>query len=307
MTKLKAWISAFRLRTLPLSFSNIILGTALAMSKYEINYLIFTLILTTTLLLQIVSNLANDYGDAKKGTDNENRVGPERAVQSGSISLNQMKTGIIISSVITLFSGLYLLYTVFKGQINISFILFFIIGLLAIIAAIKYTVGKKAYGYSGMGDLFVFIFFGLVGVLGTYFLLTKSFELILILPAITMGGFSTAVLNLNNMRDVKNDAEVGKNTLVVKMGSERAKQYHYALFFWSYLSFIVYAYFTHTVPSFLILMIPISLVAILHIMHLKKVASTINPKDFDPELKKIALSSLLFSVLVYSIIYFFLK
>ena len=159
MTKLKAWISAFRLRTLPLSFSNIILGTALAMTKYEVNYFIFFLILSTTLLLQIVSNLANDYGDAKKGTDNENRVGPERAVQSGNISLNQMKGGIVITSILALFSGFLLLYIAFKGQFNLTFILFFIIGLSAIAAAIKYTVGKKAYGYSGMGDLFVFYIF----------------------------------------------------------------------------------------------------------------------------------------------------
>jgi 1,4-dihydroxy-2-naphthoate octaprenyltransferase len=307
MTKFKAWISAFRLRTLPLSFSNIILGTALAMTNYEINYLTFILILTTTLLLQIVSNLANDYGDAKKGTDNDNRVGPERAVQSGSISLSQMKTGIIISSTLALLSGIFLLYTAFAGKFDLNFILFFILGVLAIIAAIKYTVGKKAYGYSGMGDLFVFIFFGLVGVLGTYFLLTRSFDLILILPAITMGGFSTAVLNLNNMRDIKNDAEVGKNTLVVKMGSERAKQYHYAIFFWSYLSFIAYAYFSYSTSSFLSLMIPIGIVAIIHIMHLRKVAKIVNPKDFDPELKKIALSSLLFSILVCTVVVFYFK
>jgi 1,4-dihydroxy-2-naphthoate octaprenyltransferase len=303
MIKLKAWISAFRLRTLPLSFSNIILGTALAMTKYEINYLIFALILITTLLLQIVSNLANDYGDANKGTDNHNRVGPERAVQSGQISLNQMKKGIIISSVLALFSGLYLLYIAFKGQFNLAFVAFLIIGLLAIIAAIKYTIGKKAYGYSGMGDLFVFIFFGLVGVLGTYFLLTKSFELILFLPAITMGAFSTAVLNLNNMRDIKNDAAVGKNTLVVKIGSDRAKQYHYALFFWAYLSFISFTYISYSTDLFLRFMIPIIIVAIIHGIHLRKVTSIVNPKHFDPELKKIALSSLLFSVLIWTIVF----
>jgi len=302
MTKLKSWISAFRLRTLPLSFSNIILGTAIAMTKYEINYSIFILILTTTLLLQIVSNLANDYGDAKKGTDNENRVGPERAVQSGNISLPQMKMGIIISTFLALLSGFSLLYIAFKGQFDFTFTTFFIIGLLAIVAAIKYTVGKKAYGYSGMGDLFVFIFFGLVGVLGTYFLLTKSFDLMLILPAITMGGFSTAVLNLNNMRDIKNDAAVGKNTLVVKMGSDKAKQYHYGLFFWSYLTFILFAFFTYSLPLFLIFMIPLACVAIIHGFHLRKVASIQVPKDFDPELKKIALSSLLFSILIFSVV-----
>jgi 1,4-dihydroxy-2-naphthoate octaprenyltransferase len=176
MSKTQAWIKAFRLRTLPLSFSNIILGTALASIDFDIDYLVFGLILTTTLLLQIVSNLANDFGDAKKGTDNDNRVGPERAVQSGIISLQQMKTGIIITSILAFISGIGLLYVAFKGELNYYFLIFLLIGIGAIAAAIKYTVGKKAYGYSGMGDLFVFLFFGLVGVLGTYYLLTQSFE-----------------------------------------------------------------------------------------------------------------------------------
>lgn len=305
MHKLKSWISAFRLRTLPLSFSNIILGTALAMTTHDINYGLFALILVTTLLLQIVSNLANDYGDAKKGTDNDNRVGPERAVQSGNISLQQMKVGIIISSILALFSGFALLYVAFNGQFNLVFILFFILGILAIIAALKYTIGKKAYGYSGMGDLFVFIFFGLVGVLGTYFLLTKSFEFALILPAITMGGFSTAVLNLNNMRDIDNDAAVGKNTLVVKIGREKAKQYHYGLFFWSYLTFILFSFMTYTTSQFLVFMIPVVCVGIIHALHLKTVSSVQNPSHFDPELKKIALSSLLFSILVWAVVFFY--
>lgn len=307
ISKLKAWISAFRLRTLPLSFSNIILGTALAITKYEINYLVFVLILCTTLLLQIVSNLANDYGDAKKGTDNENRVGPERGVQSGNISLNEMKLGILVSSILALISGLFLLFTAFKGQFDLAFIVFFIMGILAIVAAIKYTVGKKAYGYSGMGDLFVFIFFGLVGVLGTYFLLTNSFELIMLLPAITMGAFSTAVLNLNNMRDIENDATVGKNTLVVKIGANRAKQYHYGLFFWAYLAFITFSFLSYSLESFLYLMIPTIIVAIIHGFHLKKVDTIKNPKLFDPELKKIALSSLLFSVLIWTTIFLIFK
>jgi len=299
MNKLKAWVGAFRLRTLPLSFSNIILGTAIASYNYKIDYSIFSLILLTTLLLQIVSNLANDFGDAKKGTDNNNRVGPERAVQSGVISLSQMKIGIIITSVLALTSGLLLLFKVFNGQFNFTFILFFIIGILSITAAIKYTVGKKAYGYSGMGDLFVFVFFGLVGVLGTYYLLTKSFDLIMVLPAITMGGFSTAVLNLNNMRDIKNDAEVGKNTLVVKMGLDKAKQYHYSLFFWSYLSFGIFCFIKFTSSFTYLALIPLVIIGILHTIHLIKVSKITLPKNYDPELKKIALSSLLFSILVW--------
>ncbi len=300
MSKTKAWIKAFRLRTLPLSFSNIILGTALASIDFDINYLVFGLILSTTLLLQIVSNLANDFGDAKKGTDNEDRVGPERAVQSGIISLQQMKVGIIISSILAFISGLCLLYIAFDGNFNYYFILFMLLGLGAIAAAIKYTVGKKAYGYSGMGDLFVFIFFGIVGVLGTYYLLTQSFETIIILPAITMGAFSTAVLNLNNMRDIDNDKKMGKNTLAVGMGSENAKKYHYSLFFWAYATYISYCILKFELSTSLLTMSPLLIVGIIHALHLVKVSKTKTPKALDPELKKIAISALLFALLVWS-------
>lgn len=299
MNKTKAWIKAFRLRTLPLSFSNIILGTALASLHFDIDYTVFGLILSTTLLLQIVSNLANDYGDAKKGTDNDNRVGPERAVQSGIISLQQMKIGIGISSVLAFISGIALLFTAFKGQINIYFILFLGLGVGAIAAAIKYTVGKKAYGYSGMGDLFVFIFFGLVGVLGTYYLLTQSLNWLMVLPAITMGCLSTAVLNLNNMRDINNDKAVGKNTLVVKMGSKLAKTYHYSLFFWGYLAYVLFCIFQFDLNTHYFVLLPLILIGFLHGIHLKKVANIKQPKNFDPELKKIALSALLFAILVW--------
>lgn len=299
MSKTQAWIKAFRLRTLPLSFSNIILGTALASIDFDINHLVFGLILSTTLLLQIVSNLANDFGDAKKGTDNNNRVGPERAVQSGLISLQQMKTGIIISSILAFVSGIGLLYVAFDGQFNYYFVLFLTLGLGAIAAAIKYTVGKKAYGYSGMGDVFVFIFFGLVGVLGTYYLLTQSFQLIMILPAITMGAFSTAVLNLNNMRDIDNDKEMEKNTLVVNMGSENAKKYHYSLFFWAYAAYVAFCVLKFDLIKEYLVFVPIVLVGILHTIHLLKVSKTKTPKDFDPELKKVALSALLFAGLVW--------
>lgn len=299
MSKTKAWIKAFRLRTLPLSFSNIILGTALASIDFDINYLVFGLILSTTLLLQILSNLANDFGDAKKGTDNDNRVGPERAVQSGLISLQQMKIGIIISSILAFISGIALLYIAFDGQFNYYFILFLVLGLGAIAAAIKYTVGKKAYGYSGMGDIFVFIFFGLVGVLGTYYLLTQSFELIIILPAITMGAFSTAVLNLNNMRDIDNDKEMGKNTLVVGMGSKNSKKYHYSLFFWAYLAYGYFCYLKFNLIIDYLVLIPLMLAGIVHSIHLKNVSKTVRLEDFDPELKKIALSALLFAGLVW--------
>jgi 1,4-dihydroxy-2-naphthoate octaprenyltransferase len=299
MNKTKAWIKAFRLRTLPLSFSAIIIGAALVQISNKVNYQVLSLILLTTLLLQVLSNLANDYGDAVKGTDNDNRVGPIRAIQSGEISLYQMKMAIVVISILALISGVYLLFIAFNGHFNYYFIGFLILGLLAIFAAIKYTIGKKAYGYSAKGDLFVFIFFGLVAVLGTYFLMTKTFDWLMVLPAITIGGFSTAVLNLNNMRDIENDKTVNKITLPVKMGLENAKKYHYSLFFWSYLSYAIFCFFKFDGKEYYIIFLPLIIVAFIQLTHLKKVSKITDYKQFDPELKKIALSALLFSVLVY--------
>jgi 1,4-dihydroxy-2-naphthoate octaprenyltransferase len=302
MNKTKAWIKAFRLRTLPLAFSAVIIGGALVQINYKVNYQVLFLILLTTLLLQVLSNLANDYGDAVKGTDNNNRVGPTRAIQSGYISHNQMKMAIIITSTLALISGVFLLFIAFDGLINYYFIGFLILGLLAIFAAIKYTIGKKAYGYSAKGDLFVFIFFGLVAVLGTYFLMTKAFDWLMVLPAITIGGFSTAVLNLNNMRDIENDKAVNKITLPVKMGLENAKKYHYSLFFWSYLSYFFFCFLKFDLREDYIIFLPLIIVALIQLPHLKKISKIIDYKQFDPELKKIALSALLFSVLVYGVV-----
>jgi 1,4-dihydroxy-2-naphthoate polyprenyltransferase len=298
---MKNWIKAFRLRTLPLSFSNILFGSTLAYSFEQgecmpsgFDWPVFALTLLTTLLLQILSNLANDYGDAKKGADNENRVGPERAIQSGAISATAMLKAIIICSILTFLSGIGLLYASF-GEINYVFIGFVVLGVLAIAAAINYTIGKKAYGYHGMGDLFVFIFFGWVGVAGTFYLQVHHFGPLLLIPATTMGCFSVAVLNLNNMRDQVNDKAVGKNTLVVRLGRKKAKIYHGLLFVIAYLAFIIPAIADG--GSFGWYLLPIGITGVIHVMHVWKVYTICDPKDFDPELKKIALSALLFAIL----------
>lgn len=297
---MKHWIKAFRLRTLPLSFSNILFGSALAFGP-KFSWTIFTLTLVTTLLLQILSNLANDYGDSKKGADNENRIGPMRAIQSGEITARAMFKAIILISILCLISGLALLYFAFQANISWIFVLFFILGIASIAAAIKYTVGKGAYGYSGLGDLFVFVFFGLVGVIGSYYLQTKTFDWSLFFPATTMGCFSVAVLNLNNMRDQVNDKAVGKNTMVVMLGARNAKIYHGFLFLIAYLAFpIPLALFSSSSIAGLVLL-P---VALIHGFHLYKVYKVCDPKDFDPELKKVALSAFLFSVIMFTVVLF---
>jgi len=296
----KHWISAFRLRTLPLALSTILMGNALAFNDEVFSFKILTLSIIVTILLQILSNLANDYGDGIKGTDNDNRVGPTRALQSGVISKQQMMVAIIIFSFLALMSGIWL---VFLSISNLYIVIVFIIlGLAAIAAAIKYTVGKRAYGYNGLGDFFVFIFFGLVGVAGSFYLQTGVIELIYLLPAISIGCLSTAVLNLNNMRDIENDKASDKNTLVVKMGLESAKKYHYSLFFWSYLALFLFLYFEGGNRPIQYLIIATIAVLAIHIKHLIAIHKASNYKSFDPELKVVALSSFMLSLAWFLII-----
>ena len=221
---MKHWIEAARVRTLPLSVSGIIVGSFYAMSQAMFNWKIVIFSLLTTLGLQILSNFANDYGDGVKGTDNEDRVGPKRALQSGTISPQQMKTAIIITSLITLVFALLLIYFSFKESYLWYSLFFLVLGILAIASAIRYTVGNQAYGYKGYGDIFVFIFFGLVSTFGVYFMFSKEIDWLLLLPATAIGFLSVGVLNLNNMRDEESDRKVGKNTVVVKIGGVNAKK-----------------------------------------------------------------------------------
>ncbi len=300
------WIKAFRLRTLPLSFSTIIMGNAIALFDGQFNLTVFLATLLTTLFLQILSNLANDYGDGVKGTDNADRLGPQRALQSGAITAKQMKTAIIIFVALSLISGLFLILQAVElaGPFQLIFI---VLGVGAIAAAIKYTVGKKAYGYRGLGDVFVFIFFGLIGVGGSYYMQTQQLNLMIILPAIAIGALSAAVLNLNNMRDIENDRKMDKNTIVVMMGLKNAKLYHYSLFIITYLALFSYILLmSGTNQSFKITLSVVTfIILILHIIHIKTVRKASDYKSFDPELKKIALSTLLLSLFwIGSVIYF---
>jgi len=289
----KAWIQAARLRTLPLSFSGIIVGTALARYQGQFNWPIFILALLTTVGFQVTSNFANDYGDGVKGTDNEDRIGPARALQSGSISRKALKQGILVSVIISMFLALALVYLAF-GLDNLPYILvFMVLGVLSIWAAIKYTVGSNAYGYRGMGDLFVFLFFGLLGVLGSMFLYTKSLDWNALFPAVAIGLLCVAVLNLNNLRDIASDKKHGKITMVVKMGFEKGKRYHFFLILMAMICFSLFIFmkgFGWKQSFFMLAFLPL-------LIHLKKVNQTTNPGNLDTELKKVALSTFLLSLL----------
>ncbi|MDC0869767.1 1,4-dihydroxy-2-naphthoate octaprenyltransferase [Flavobacteriaceae bacterium] len=290
---IKNFIKAARLRTLPLSISGIILGGFLAMSDGLFNGVIFSLAILTTIGFQVISNFANDYGDGVKGTD-AIRIGEERMVSSGKISPKQMKKAIMISVILTIIFALFLIYESF-GLSNFGYsLLFFILGIVSVVAAIKYTVGNLAYGYSGFGDIFVFLFFGLLSVLGSYFLFTKEIYFLLTLPAISIGLLSSAVLNLNNMRDYQNDKKSKKNTIVVKIGLKAAKRYHYSLLLLSFISAVSYVVLTFTkTVQFIFLLAYIPLV-----IHVLFVYNNKEELRLDAELKKVALSTFLFSVLL---------
>tara|TARA_Y100000780_G_scaffold84215_1_gene76037 strand:- start:90230 stop:91138 length:909 start_codon:yes stop_codon:yes gene_type:complete len=302
VTKVKAWLNAARLRTLPLSISGIFVGTALAAYYGATNVTIFILALCTTIGLQVTSNFANDYGDGVKGTDGDDRIGPKRALQSGLLTAAELKRGIYISIVINAVLIISLIFISFGIKDVLYPVLFLVLGALAIWAAIKYTVGKSAYGYQGLGDVFVFIFFGLVSVLGSMFLYLKFIDLFAVLPAIAIGLLSVGVLNLNNMRDIKSDTAVGKNTLAVKMGLSKAKKYHYTILV---VSFLCLFYFLFTTNASQLRYV--SLVGYLPILvHLKKVALTNKAAELDPELKKLALSTFFIAVLFFISYYYFL-
>ena len=307
---MKHWIEAARLRTLPLSVSGIIVGSMYALANPTddvltptevFNWKLFAFAILTTLGLQILSNFANDYGDGIKGTDNEDRVGPKRTIQSGVITPQAMKSAIILTSGLTLFSAIYLIYLAFGAQ-NLGYSLFYLIlGIAAIASAIRYTVGNSAYGYRGFGDVFVFVFFGLVSTLGVNFLYSKQLDAILILPATAIGFLSVAVLNLNNMRDEASDRKSGKNTLVVKMGIENAKKYHYFLIIGAMFLVLIFAVlndFHFDQYLFLIAYLPL-------VKHLITVRKNQNNKLLDPELKKVALSTFALSVLLALCMIFF--
>jgi len=293
MSNAKAWISAFRLRTLPLSLSSVLMGSLLAFDHTSFSPIIFGLAIATTIFLQVLSNLANDYGDSVKGTDNDQRVGPDRAMQTGAISKKAMFKGIVITGLLALATGIALIYFGLI-ELGVEYILgFFALGLTAIFAAVKYTMGKNPYGYSGLGDVFVFLFFGLTGVIGTYFLHTHDFDPLILLPAAALGLMSSAVLNLNNMRDVENDERSGKNTLVVKMGVSAAKVYHTLLISFATTSLLVYT----SVSGGSLLNYLFLIVTPLLALNLKKVWTYADPRDLDPELKKVALSTFALTLL----------
>jgi len=300
---MKKWILAARLRTLPLSLSGLLLAGFIAKSEGIFRNDIFFLSLLTTLAFQILSNFANDYGDAVKGTD-ANRVGEQRAVASGLITQNQMKIAIGTMVAISLVCVAALLYVSFYPN-DMKYIYIFLgLGVASIFAAMAYTMGKKPYGYIGLGDVFVFLFFGILAVAGGEFLYSKVFQWQILLPAASMGCWSVAVLNLNNMRDVKNDVKNNKITVASKLGFQKSKYYQMALMTIPFALSALYVTMSPLKQGKLSGFVFLILIFFANAIR-RQIFAVKDPKDFDPFLKQVAMLALFFAVLLgYSLIGF---
>lgn len=290
-SKTQIWLQAFRLRTLPLAMSSTLVGSFLAYSHQQFNWWVFVLAIITTLFLQILSNLANDYGDAVKGADKD-RIGPERVTQSGKVSKKEIKRMILLFVVLSLASGSSLILIGLDHLPIKNVVIFFLLGFSAIFAAIKYTVGNNPYGYVGLGDVSVYLYFGLIGVCGTFYLHTGFFDPWVILPASSIGLFSSGVLNLNNLRDATSDAKVGKRTLVVRIGVKPAKIYHLIIVVFAILSSIIYTLVFFKSPVQLLFLITIPFL----IKDVRIVMKNTVPVELNKELKKLALTTFAFSI-----------
>ena len=298
------WIQAARLRTLPLSISGIIVGSFIAMWRLhnegkEWDWRIFAMALLVTLLYQVLSNYANDFGDGIKGTDKLRiNEAEQRAVASGKISAGQMRNAVVLFSVLSLIDTVALLYLAFFPDFMKEFWIFVGLGVACILAAIGYTVGKKPYGYLGLGDLMVFIFFGLVSVCGSYFLFTKTFHWDILLPASAIGMMSAAVLNLNNMRDIESDRISGKKSLALRLGFKKAMIYEMVLLQLPIILILVFLMMNglHNEGKYyaFIVMVMIFPTAALR----RKILQTKEPKDLDPFLKQVGIITLMMAILL---------
>jgi 1,4-dihydroxy-2-naphthoate polyprenyltransferase len=252
---------------------------------------IFLLCVLTTVFLQILSNLANDYGDSVHGADHADRKGPSRAVQSGTIKPATMRQAIVLFSILSLVSGVTLLFVAFGFQWN-AILFFLVLGLLSIGAAITYTVGRKPYGYLGLGDVSVLIFFGLIGVMGSYYLFTKNISWLEVLPAASMGLLSVAVLNVNNIRDIDSDRIAGKFSIPVRLGRTKANRYHWMLLGFAVVAAVIYTALVYQSPWQLLFLLAIPLLLV------NAIAVSTKPSDrLDPYLRQMAMSALLFVLL----------
>ena len=288
------WLEAARPRTLVLAFACIFLGSLLAAAIDAFSWSILLLSLFTATCLQILSNLANDYGDSIHGADSSERSGPQRAVQRGAITAAAMKRAILVAAVLAMISGLALVLLAFGTAGLLYVLLFVLLGAAAIWAAIAYTASSSPYGYVGLGDFFVLIFFGWVGVLGSYFLHTAAFAWPVLLPATSCGLLAVAVLNVNNIRDIESDEKAGKRSIPVRLGPRRARIYHWLLLAGAVISAVLFVVLQLESPWQWLFLLALPLLARNGVAVWRGRSSA----DLDPYLRQMSLSSLAFVILL---------
>ena len=269
------------------------MGCGLAWFYDAIDATVSVLAIVTATLIQVFSNFANDYGDSQRGTDNEFRLGPTRTVQTGEISNKEMETGMIVVGGLSFLSGIWLVYAGTWHHSKTAFLGFIGLGILSLIAAYFYTAGKKSYGYIGLGDLFVFLFFGLLPVPGVFFLNAGFLTACVFLPALSIGFFSTGVLNLNNTRDIENDRNSGKITIPVRIGAQNARFYHLSLILGGWIVALIFTlnHFYSLWQFIYWITFPFFMLDLHQIFRIR------NEKELDPFLKRLALSTLTFTLL----------
>ena len=290
-SKVSAWVDAMRLRTLPLAVASTIMGSSVAHMAGKFDWFIALLTGLTTVLLQINSNLANDYGDFEKGTDDESRVGPMRAMQSGEISEPEMRRVIILFSALSFIAGVSLIWM--ADLILTEKLIFLVAGIAAIYASIRYTAGSNPYGYRGLGDLSVLFFFGILGVYGAFYIQVGVFDIDPWLSALALGCFSAGVLNVNNIRDLKSDEASGKITLAVRMGEKRARNYHVSLLLVGLGALVIFGLLNFQAWMNWLPVLAFPLIG----YNAWKVYNTKEAVSLDPYLKQLALSTFLLAVL----------
>lgn len=291
MKKLKFYIAAMRLRTLPLSLAGVLLGLMLASADYHVHWTIFVSTLLTTAFLQILSNVSNELGDAMRGTDSADRQGPAYTLATGLLSAGEFKVMIAVYVVLCILSGLAMIYCSFGTLLSLESVMLMLLGAASISGAMRYTLGKNPYGYRGLGDIYVFVFFGIVAVLGAYFVGSHTLHWKMLLPAASMGAFSVGVLNVNNIRDMKTDAAT-RVTVPLKIGERNARIYQTCLIAAGWTAMIAYVLLRMFDPWHYLFVLTLPL----FVIHVRGVWKRTG-KYLDPMLPLLVMSSFAFAVL----------
>ena len=281
-----------RLRTLPLSLSGILAGIFVAIDNGHQNWPAIVMLVLTTICLQVLTNLSNELGDTLHETDTDDRQGMHYSLQDGTMTIPQMNRLILIFTILSCVFGTMMIYFSFGTLLCLDSVIFFILGICAIWAARHYTLGDNPYGYRGLGDISVFIFFGLATTGGGYYLCSCDITYLYIwLLAAAIGCFSVAVLNVNNIRDMKSDART-RMTVAIRLGEHRARMYHTFLIALGWL--LMLAYTTATFTSWMCWMYIVTLP--LFIIHLR-IVWTRQDKALDPMLPMLVISTFMMTIL----------